>query len=100
MTERPIILFVKGILRYWWALMSCAAFTFLGIWVTYANKSRGWVLWSSVILAVGFLFVAAYKAWGHEHQSFLAEHARVLALTETPNVTITIYGITAHLAVG
>jgi hypothetical protein len=75
----PIILFVKSILRYWWALMSCAAFTFLGIWVTYANKSRGWVLWSSLILGIAFLFVAAYKAWANEHEGWAGERQRLTA---------------------
>jgi hypothetical protein len=70
------VLFLKAILRYWWALMSCAAFTFLGIWVTFANKGRDWVLWSSLVLGVGVLLFAAYKAWATEHQRWTEERRR------------------------
>src|SRR3984885_10362042 len=75
MSTHPVTLFVKGIFSHWWALMSCAAFTFLGIWTAYANRSREWVLWSSFSLSLVFLLVAAYRTW-------LAENRRLLTNLE------------------
>ena len=78
--------------------MSCAAFTFLGIWATFANKGRGWVLWSSFLLGIFFLFVAAYKAWANEHRAWTVEHLRVTELTQKPDVKIAVHGLYAHVA--
>jgi hypothetical protein len=98
--ERPLLLFLKAIFHYWWALMSCAAFTFLGIWATFGNKGRDWVLWSSLVLGVVFLLFAAYKAWAREHQSWKDEHQTVEMLTAKPDVTFAVHGIFAHVAQG
>ena len=51
--------------------MSCAAFTFLGVWTAYANMGREWVLWSSFLLAGVFIVVAAYRTWLAEHRQLL-----------------------------
>src|ERR1700733_7842979 len=85
MSTHPVTLFVKGIFSHWWALMSCAAFTFLGIWTAYANRSREWVLWSSFSLSLVFLLVAAYRTWLAEHRHLLttlAENHRLLTNLE------------------
>jgi hypothetical protein len=97
MTEHPIILFLKAIFRYWWALMSCAAFTMLGIWATYAKKDREWILWSSIALAVVSFLFAAFEAWADEHEAWADEHRKVVELTEKPDVTITVNGICTHV---
>ncbi len=89
----PAYLFLKAILKDWWGWMSCAAFTFLGIWAAAAGKSGAWVLWASFVLGVAFFFVATYRAWVREHEI-------VVALMETPNVTISVHGIFSHVAVG
>lgn len=68
--------------RYWWAYMSCAAFTFLGIWATFANKSRNWVLWGSLALGIAFLLFAAYKVWAKEHQSWADEKQQSAAIIQ------------------
>jgi hypothetical protein len=81
MTEHPLLQFLKSTLRHWWALMSCAAFTFLGIWTAYANKGREWILWSSFLLAIAFLMIAAYRTW-------LAEHRQLLTTSQTADATI------------
>ena len=89
MDKHPVLLFVKAILRHWWALMSCAVFTFLGIWTAYANKGREWVLWTSGVLAIVFLAVAAYRTW-------LAEHRRLIETIDEKAETIT--GLQEELA--
>ena len=96
----PVILFLKAIFHYWWALMSCAAFTILGIWATYGEKGREWILWTSILLAVAFIFIAAYKAWAKEHESWLTERLKVEAFTTKPDITITIHGMFAHVMQG
>lgn len=80
--DRPIILFLKGLLGYWWALMSCAAFTFLGVWVAYANKRRDWILWGSFLLGIAFLMIAAYRTWLKEHRRSLDEMVRSAAVIQ------------------
>lgn len=82
-----MILFLKAMFRYWWALMSCAAFTILGIWVVATNEGRDWALWSSLALSVAFLLLGAYKAWAKEHQLWLDERQKVEMLTATPDIT-------------
>jgi uncharacterized membrane protein len=56
--------------------MSCAAFTFLGIWATFSNKGRDRVLWSSLLLGIAFLLLAAYKVWAKEHDGWTNERQR------------------------
>jgi hypothetical protein len=99
-SERPIILFLKAIFRRWWGLMSCAAFTFLGVWATFGNKGREYLLWASFLLGTAFLLVAAYKAWADEHRLWTKERLTVEELTEKPNVTIAVHGIFAHVVDG
>jgi hypothetical protein len=99
-SKPPTILFVTAIFHDWWALMSCAAFTVVGIWAAYAEKGREWVLWTSFTLAVVFVFVAAYKAWAREHELWLQERRKVDALTAKPNVTFAVHGIFAHVMQG
>jgi hypothetical protein len=43
--------------------MSCAAFTFLGMWVLYANESNTWSLRATFGLAICCLFWACFLAW-------------------------------------
>jgi hypothetical protein len=71
MGTHSVVLFFKALFKHWWVLMSCAAFTFLGIWTAYASKGREWLLWSSGLLAVVFLAVAAYRTWLTEHRRLL-----------------------------
>ncbi len=55
--------------KEWWALMGCAAFTFLGIYVAWANKSNEWVVTGSACLGMIFFFVASYKAWKRQYDA-------------------------------
>ena len=87
-------------MRYWWALMSCAAFTFLGIWATYAEKGREWILWASITLALASVLVAAYRAWAKEHQLWAEERQKVEVLTAKPDITVAVHGIFAHVTQG
>jgi hypothetical protein len=47
--------------------MSCALFTFLGLYVVYFGKSNKWLITASAAAAVGLLLFAAYQVWREEH---------------------------------
>jgi hypothetical protein len=47
--------------------MSCALFTFMGLYVAYFRKSNKWLIGASAAAAVGLLFFAAYQVWREEH---------------------------------
>jgi hypothetical protein len=69
-------LFIKAVCKYWWALMSCAFFTLLGLYILHENKSNQWAVNATFILAGFCLFVACFLAWKDEHQSLLAERGK------------------------
>jgi len=48
--------------------MSCAAFTFLGIYAAAANKPNEWIVRGSIILGICFFAVAAYGVWRDEYR--------------------------------
>jgi hypothetical protein len=73
---RSVVTFVREWFREWWALMGCAAFTFLGIYVAGLNKSNAWIIGSSAALGTIFFFVASYRVWKRQN------NARIMAETE------------------
>src|SRR5437667_9681551 len=64
--------YLQALWVHWWALMSCAVFTLLGIFVLAFNKSNKWALWATFGAAIILLFVAAFLAWRDEHIQVLA----------------------------
>ena len=87
-------------MRVWYrGWMSCAAFTFLGLWATYAKKDAAWIIWSSFWLAVTFLMIAGYRAWLQKHLAWTDENLKVRKMTEEFNVTVQVHGIPAHMHV-
>jgi len=48
--------------------MSCAAFTFLGIYAAAANKRNEWIVRGSIILGNCLFAVAAYDVWRDEYR--------------------------------
>jgi hypothetical protein len=65
--QQPVRLFVAALLKRRLELMSCAAFTILGVYTAAANKGNVWLVGGSAILAGVFFGVAAYRAWRDEH---------------------------------
>ncbi len=59
--------FLKTLLGRWWALMSCAVFTFIGIWAAARGKSNKWIVEISLAATAFLLLVAAYRAWKDEY---------------------------------
>jgi hypothetical protein len=74
--EHPVRLFVAALLKHWWHLMSCAAFTILGVYTAGANKGNVWLVGGSAFLAPLFFGVAAYHAWLEEHDKYTGRVAK------------------------
>ncbi len=83
-------LFVKAIWKHWWALMSSAVFTLLGIYAAARHVSNDWFVAASLVIAPLLLVVAAYLAWRDEHEE-------VLGLQGRPEVSLGIVRIGGRL---
>ncbi|MHB2007161.1 MAG: hypothetical protein ACYCOX_03855 [Acidobacteriaceae bacterium] len=68
-----IRLYINAVFKHWWALMSCALFTFLGVYILHANKSNHWAVKATFASAGFCLLVACFLAWNDEHRAFLKE---------------------------
>jgi hypothetical protein len=66
----------KATLAYWWALMSCAASSILGLYALVFQKDNHWLVRSSFIFAGVFIIVAIALAWRDEHRKLLTELER------------------------
>jgi len=74
--------FGKAIGKRWWALMSCAVFTFLGLYVALMEKSNRWLLVASVLAAIGLFIVAAFGAWHDELTKARELHRKLEAMAD------------------
>jgi hypothetical protein len=67
----PFLFYLRAVFVHWWVLISCAAFTVIGIVPLVTNKNSHWVLMADMI-AVGLLFVFAnFFAWNDERKAKL-----------------------------
>jgi hypothetical protein len=66
-----ILVFLKHIMKYWYALMASAVFTFLGIYVAARDRSAQWAFWASIFIALALLLVAAFLAWKEQYLEVL-----------------------------
>jgi hypothetical protein len=62
------LLFLKAVAKHWWILLSCAAFTILGIYGLYFSKDNDWLVRSSLRLAGFLLLASCFLAWRDEHK--------------------------------
>lgn len=53
---------------HWMPLMSCAAFTLIGVVVLAFNKSNRWALWATFGVAVAMLLLASFLAWRDQYR--------------------------------
>lgn len=60
---------LKALLPHWWALMSCAVFTLIGVLVLGFNKSSKWALYATFGAAVAMLFLASFLAWRDQYRA-------------------------------
>lgn len=87
-----LIRFLNSVRKHWWALMSCAAFTLLGMWVLYSNKSNNWTLQATFGLAAFCLFWACFLAWRDEERKVIELKTKIRDL-EASRSTIPVQNI-------
>jgi hypothetical protein len=68
-------LFFKALLKHWWALMSSAVFTGIGVYAAWRGKTNHWVVTASIGAGLALFYVAAFRAWREEHEKLEAEVA-------------------------
>ena len=59
--------------------MSCAVFTFIGLYGLLLQKSNGWIVGASFSAAVILFLVAAFLAWNDEHNARVKAESDVIA---------------------
>ena len=62
-------LWFKAVLKYWWALMSCAIFTAIGVYAAHANKNNEWIVQTSFVAAGVCAVIACFLAWRDKHRT-------------------------------
>jgi hypothetical protein len=68
--------FLRAWLRHWWALMSSAVFTGLGVYAAWQDKPNHWIVAASIVAGIALFYVAAFLAWRDEHKKYEDEAAR------------------------
>jgi len=71
-----IVIFLRALLRHWWALLGSAAFTVISIVAAWREQTSHWVLVSSLTVGAIMFFIAAFRVWNDEHESLLEEVAK------------------------
>jgi hypothetical protein len=61
--------YLEALGAHFLALMSCAAFTLLGVYILARHKDRVWELRATGLLSLLCFFFASYQAWGDEHRT-------------------------------
>jgi hypothetical protein len=89
----PILLFIAGLLKRWWALLSCALFTVIGAYAAATNKANSWIVGATGVAAVVMLIVAAYLTWKAEHGKYTTELAKNQRPDIQGEVGVSGYGI-------
>ncbi len=79
-------LFVESLWKAWWALMSCAAFTILGLFIALENKGSNWIVGGTIVLAVTFFVCASFMAWREQHLALVELQQRLA----TPQINLSI----------
>jgi hypothetical protein len=69
-------LFFRALWKHWWALMSSAVFTGLGVYAAWQGKTNHWVVAASIIAGVGLFYFAAFRSWKEEHKKCEDEIAK------------------------
>ena len=65
---RDLKAYLWALFHQWWALMSCAVFTFISVYVAERGKSSAWFVGATAVAALVFFLVASFLAWRQEHK--------------------------------
>jgi hypothetical protein len=74
---RSLRQFLGELFKEWWSLMSCAAFTFLAIYVEATNRGNKWIVTATLVLAGVMVFVASYRTWKRKQNELDTERDRI-----------------------
>jgi hypothetical protein len=77
-------LFLGALWKRWWASLSSAALTVLGLYALATNKTNSWVVWASLSAAAAMLLLASALAWNDEHKRALVLEGEVERLKLAP----------------
>lgn len=69
---QDLVDFLGKLFRKLWALLSCAAFTAIGLGGLHYNKSNAWVFKASLVVAGLCFVVACFQVWRDEHTTVTA----------------------------
>lgn len=84
MYAMDIWLFCRALWKWWWALLSSAVLTVLGLYAVATKRSNSWVVSSSLAAAAVMLFLAEALAWNDQHKESAALEGEVKRLKLVP----------------
>jgi hypothetical protein len=74
--------FIRSVSKHLWPLLSCAAFTILGVYGAYSGWTSDWIIKGSLALAGLFLIVACYQTWLAEHRLVSSRDQHIAQIEE------------------
>jgi hypothetical protein len=63
------VAYIKALWKHWWALMSSAIFTAIGVYGAWQQKGNSWIVGVSFAAAIALFFVASFREWNEEHKA-------------------------------
>ena len=70
-------LYFKAVGKHWWALLSCAVFTLMGVYAVATQRTSTWIVWATFFAAFFLLLVAGFLAWKDEHEKVVSAQEQV-----------------------
>src|SRR5438552_7779868 len=65
-------LFLAALGRRWWALLSSAVFTMIGLYALITGKSNHWIVAVSIAVGVILFLFASFGAWKEQYDARIA----------------------------
>jgi len=69
---RSLGLFLAALGRRWWALLSSAVFTMIGLYALITGKSNHWIVAVSIAVGVILFLFASFGAWKEQYDARIA----------------------------
>jgi len=69
--------FLEALWKWWWALLSSAIFTIIGLYALIAGKSNHWIVTASIAVGVILFFIASFLAWKEQYNARIAAEYRL-----------------------
>jgi hypothetical protein len=95
-----VLQFFRAVGKHWWALMSCALFTVLGLYILSQNKSNAWAVNATFALAAFCLLGACFLAWRDENNQAAQAKKELSDLLKKHFSERPLLGVEAHSVEG